>query len=56
MRLASLRSGRDGLLVVVSRDLAWCAHAADIAPTLQAALEDWGAMAPRLLEKTASVE
>jgi fumarylacetoacetate (FAA) hydrolase len=41
MRLASLDSGRDGRLVVVSRDLAWCADARTAAPTLQAALDDW---------------
>ncbi|PMX90217.1 2-keto-4-pentenoate hydratase, partial [Pseudomonas sp. GW460-C3] len=36
MKLASLTSGRDGKLVVVSNDLAWYADAAHIAPTLQA--------------------
>ena len=41
MKLASLKSGRDGRLVVVSDDLAWCADAGHIAPTLQAALDDW---------------
>ena len=48
MKLASLNSGRDGRLVVVSRDLAWCCAADAIAPTLQAALDDWGRIAPRL--------
>jgi fumarylacetoacetate (FAA) hydrolase len=41
MKLASLKHGRDGKLVVVSNDLAWCADAGSIAPTLQAALDDW---------------
>lgn len=41
MKLASLKHGRDGKLVVVSDDLAWCADATHIAPTLQAALDDW---------------
>ncbi len=41
MKLASLKHGRDGRLVVVSDDLAWCAEATHIAPTLQAALDDW---------------
>jgi len=41
MKLASLKHGRDGKLVVVSDDLAWCADASHIAPTLQAALDDW---------------
>jgi len=48
MKLGSLKSGRDGRLVVVSHDLAWCADAAHIAPTLQAALDDWDRIAPAL--------
>jgi len=48
MKLASLKQGRDGRLVVVSPDLAWYADAAHIAPTLQAALDDWERVAPRL--------
>jgi fumarylacetoacetate (FAA) hydrolase len=41
MKLGSLKGGRDGRLVVVSDDLAWCAEAGHIAPTLQAALDNW---------------
>ncbi len=49
MKLASLNSGRDGRLVVVSRDLARCAGGADVGvPTLQAALDDWRLAEPRL--------
>lgn len=48
MKLASLKQGRDGRLVVVSDDLAWYADAAVIAPTLQAALDDWADAEPRL--------
>jgi len=48
MKLGSLKSGRDGRLVVVSHDLAWCADATHIAPTLQSALDDWSEIAPRL--------
>lgn len=48
MKLASLKQGRDGALVVVSNDLAWYAEAAHIAPTLQAALDDWDRIAPAL--------
>ncbi|MDT9597414.1 fumarylacetoacetate hydrolase family protein [Sphingosinicella rhizophila] len=48
MKLGSLKGGRDGRLVVVSHDLAWCADAAHIAPTLQAALDDWGHVEPQL--------
>ncbi len=48
MKLASLKAGRDGRLVVVSDDLAWYADATHIAPTLQTALDDWAETAPRL--------
>lgn len=48
MKLASLRSGRDGRLVVVSDDLAWYADAGHIAPTMQAALDDWDHAEPAL--------
>lgn len=51
MKLASLKHGRDGRLVVVSDDLSRMAPAVDIAPTLQAALDDWGEIAPRLAER-----
>ena len=49
MKLGSLKEGgRDGSLVVVSRDLTRAVRATGIAPTLQRALEDWGNVAPRL--------
>jgi fumarylacetoacetate (FAA) hydrolase len=49
MKLGSLKEGgRDGTLVVVSRDLSKAVKASGIAPTLQRALEDWGTTAPRL--------
>jgi fumarylacetoacetate (FAA) hydrolase len=48
LKLASLKGGRDGRLVVVSDDLAWCAEATHIAPTLQAALDDWDHAGPAL--------
>ncbi|UPG86500.1 fumarylacetoacetate hydrolase family protein [Luteibacter aegosomatis] len=49
MKLASLKEGgRDGTLVVVSRDLARAVKATGIAATMQAALDDWHAVAPRL--------
>ncbi len=53
MKLASLKGGRDGRLVVVSDDLAWCADATHIAPTLQTALDDWHHISP-LLESLAT--
>jgi len=49
MKLATLKNAhRDGALMVVSRDLSRAAGATDIAPSLQAALEDWDHAAPRL--------
>jgi fumarylacetoacetate (FAA) hydrolase len=49
MKLGTLPGhGRDGRLVVVSRDLAWCTDARHIAPTLQAALDRWEQAAPQL--------
>lgn len=49
MKLATLKhGGRDGTLVVVSRDLTRCQTVAGIARTLQAALDDWDTVAPEL--------
>ncbi|SIN61252.1 fumarylacetoacetate (FAA) hydrolase [Parasphingorhabdus marina DSM 22363] len=49
MKLATLKNDtRDGRLVVVSRDLTRCCEAGNIAPTLQAALDDWEQCAPKL--------
>ncbi len=48
MKLASLKHGRDGRLVVVSEDLAWCVDASPVAETLQAALDDWSHAEPKL--------
>ncbi|WP_416896486.1 MAG: fumarylacetoacetate hydrolase family protein [Minwuia sp.] len=48
MKLASLKEGRDGRLVVVSRDMKKAVPAGDIAPTLQAALDDWDHCRPLL--------
>jgi len=49
MKLASLKiGGRDGSLIVVSRDLANYVSAAGIVRTLQLALDDWQRTAPRL--------
>jgi len=49
MKLGSLKEGgRDGTLIVVSRDLTRAVRATGIAPTLQRALEDWENVAPRL--------
>jgi fumarylacetoacetate (FAA) hydrolase len=48
MKLASCKSGRDGALMVVSRDLKRAVAAGHIAPTLQHALDHWHEAAPRL--------
>ena len=56
MKLASLKQGRDGLLVVVSRDLTRYLPATDVAPTMQAALDDWVNARPALEAIAARVE
>jgi fumarylacetoacetate (FAA) hydrolase len=56
MKLASLKHGRDGRLVVVSKDLNWFTDAFLIAPTLQAALDDWGRCEPLLRALAESLE
>ena len=56
MKLASLKSGRDGRLVVVSNDLTYYADAAHIAPTLQAALDDWDRVEPALRNLATDLE
>ncbi|HEY4112556.1 MAG TPA: fumarylacetoacetate hydrolase family protein [Rhizomicrobium sp.] len=48
MKLGSWKGGRDGALVVVSRDLQRCVSVEHIASTLQQALDDWAHTAPRL--------
>jgi fumarylacetoacetate (FAA) hydrolase len=48
MKLASLKGGKDGRLVVVSRDLQQSVDARAIAPTLLDALERWAECEPRL--------
>jgi len=56
MKLASLKDGRDGCLLVVSRDLTRCADAHAVAPTLQAALDDWDSAERRLVELADGLE
>lgn len=48
MKLGSLKKGRDGSLVVVSRDLTRFREVTDIAPTMQYALENWDECEPKL--------
>ena len=56
MKLASLKGGRDGRLVVVSNDLAWFTEATHIARTLQAALDNWDLAEPELRGLAESLE
>jgi fumarylacetoacetate (FAA) hydrolase len=56
LKLGSLKTGgRDGSLIVVDRSLQNYVTARDIAPTLQAALDDWANVAPRLNALSASL-
>jgi fumarylacetoacetate (FAA) hydrolase len=57
MKLASLANGtRDGQLLIVSRDLSRAVAIPQLAPTLQAALDDWPALQSRLEEAAAAHE
>lgn len=52
MKLGTLKEGgRDGTLVLVSRDLSQAVRVTDIAPSLQAALDRWSHAAPQLAER-----
>ncbi len=57
MKLATLPgAGRDGNLVLVSRDLSHAVSAGPIAATLQIALDDWARVEPQLLALSQSLE
>ena len=57
MKLASLREGgRDGTLVVVSRDLSRAVRATGIAATLQQALDGWDSVEPMLRQLSDALE
>jgi fumarylacetoacetate (FAA) hydrolase len=56
MKLATLKHGRDGKLVVVSKDLTKVISAETIAPTLQAALDNWLECEPALHELSRQLE
>jgi len=57
MKLATLRDGtRDGRLLVVKRDLTLAMPVPRIAPTLQAALDDWGRLEPALRRAALELE
>lgn len=56
MKLATLRTGgRDGVLVVVSTDMSRAAKADGIAPTMQAALDNWDEVEPALRRLSAAL-
>lgn len=57
MKLASLKTGgRDGALVVVSRDLSRMTDAKSVVPTLRDAIENWKQVAPALQELADKIE
>lgn len=56
MKLASLKNGRDGRLVIVSKDLTRYTDAGRVVSTLQAALDDWDTVKPGLEELAAGLE
>jgi len=56
MKLASIRHGRDGALHVVRRDGTRLAPAMDIAPSLQAALDDWTRVESELRRRFEALE
>ncbi len=57
MKLATLRNGtRDGSLLVVKKDLSAWTSAAHLAPSLQAALDAWDVVAPKLQAIAAELE
>jgi fumarylacetoacetate (FAA) hydrolase len=57
MKLGTLKDGgRDGTLIVANRGLTHAVRATGIVPTLQKAMEDWAAVAPRLAELNGKLE
>jgi fumarylacetoacetate (FAA) hydrolase len=56
MKLASLRGDRDGRLAIVNRAMTHCQLVPGIAPTMQAAIDDWASVEPKLAERAAALE
>ena len=56
MKLASLKNGRDGQLVVVSKDLSRYLDASAVAATMQSALDNWETTRPHLEALAKDVE
>jgi fumarylacetoacetate (FAA) hydrolase len=56
VKFATLKTGgRDGKLIVVSRDLKRAVAASEVAASLQAALDDWHSKAPKLAQLSAAL-
>jgi len=56
VRVGTLKNGtRDGKLVVVSKDNTRCVDATDVAPNLQAAMDDWDRCLPLLQQRYADL-
>ncbi len=56
MKLATLNTGgRDGRLIIVSRDLKRAVAASEVAPSLQAVLDDWHGKASKLAQLSAAL-
>ena len=56
MKLASLKSGRDGRLVVVNKTMNRYVSVTEIAPTLQNALDNWNTCGPSLRKISQALE
>ncbi|MFQ3235204.1 MAG: fumarylacetoacetate (FAA) hydrolase [Paraglaciecola sp.] len=56
MKLASLQHGRDGQLIVVNSALTKMSTVADIAPTLQYALDNWQQVSDKLTQRYQQLE
>ncbi|MGH1539107.1 MAG: fumarylacetoacetate hydrolase family protein [Arenicella sp.] len=56
MKIASQKQGRDGRLIIVTKDLKSAADVSDIAPTLQDALDDWNHCEPLLQKRYDALE
>lgn len=56
MKLGSIKDGRDGQLVIVREDLECYVPVPHIAPTMQAALDNWASVEPKLRDIAAKLE
>ena len=56
MKLASLKSGREGRLVVVNKTMNRYVSVTEIAPTLQNSLDNWSTLWPSLRKISQALE